>query len=46
VRVLRSVPLLDQAAIDAVSRWEFTPARRNGAPTPTRVSMEVNFAIR
>jgi TonB family protein len=46
VRVLRSVPLLDQAAIDAVSRWEFTPARRNGVPIPTRVSMEVNFAIR
>ncbi len=46
VRVTWSVPLLDQAAIDAVSRWEFTPARRNGVPIPTRVSMEVNFAIR
>ena len=24
-RVLRSVPLLDQAAVDAVRQWEFTP---------------------
>lgn len=46
LRVLKSVPLLDQAAIDAVSRWEFTPALRDGAPTPARISMEVTFSLR
>ena len=24
-RILRSVPLLDQAALDAVRQWEYTP---------------------
>ena len=30
-RILRSIPLLDQAAIDAVSQWEFTPTMLNGS---------------
>ena len=30
VRVLRSIPLLDQAAIDAVRQWQFTPTLLNG----------------
>src|SRR5688572_31577735 len=28
-RVLRSIPLLDQAALDAVRQWEFTPDRKS-----------------
>ena len=28
-----SIPLLDQAALDAVRQWEFTPVLLNGAPT-------------
>ena len=31
-RVLRSIPLLDQAALDAVQQWEFTPTLLNGMP--------------
>ncbi len=31
-RVLRSIPLLDQAALDAVRQWEFTPTLLNGVP--------------
>jgi TonB family protein len=27
VRVLKGDPLLDQAALDAVQQWKFTPAR-------------------
>ena len=34
VQVLRSVPLLDQAAVDAVRQWRYTPARLNGQPVP------------
>jgi TonB family protein len=39
-RVLRSIPLLDQSAIDAVLRWRFTPAK-----VPVIMTMTVNFAL-
>ena len=44
-RVVKSVPLLDQAALDAVSQWEFTPVVLNGTPMPIRMSMSVNFRL-
>jgi TonB family protein len=44
-RVLRSVPLLDQAALDAVTQWEFEPFSPNGTPTPFRLTMTVNFSL-
>jgi protein TonB len=45
-RVVRSIPLLDQAALDAVKQWKFTPALLNGAPTPVVVTMTVNFTLK
>jgi TonB family protein len=45
MRVLRSVPLLDQPALDAVSQWEFTPVLLNGAPVPARMTVTVNFTL-
>jgi len=45
-RVLRGVALLDQAAIDAVSQWEFEPTFLNGAPVPVIVTVTVNFSLR
>ena len=33
-RVLRSIPLLDEAALGAVSQWRFTPTELNGRPSP------------
>ena len=45
-RVVKSIPLLDQAALDAVSQWEFTPFSPNGTPIPLRLTMSVNFALR
>ena len=33
-RVLRSVPLLDQAALDAVRQWQYTPTLLNGVSVP------------
>jgi TonB family protein len=43
-RVLRSIPLLDQAALDAVRQWEFTPTLLNGAPVPVVMTVTINFA--
>ena len=45
VRVLRSLPLLDQAAVDAVQQWRFTPALLNGQPVPVVMTVTVNFTL-
>jgi protein TonB len=45
-RVLRSIPLLDQAALDAVRQWEYTPSRLNGVPVPVVMTVTVNFTLR
>jgi protein TonB len=44
-RILRSIPMLDQAAIDAVRQWKYTPARLNGEPVPVVVTVTVNFTL-
>ena len=44
-RVVRSIPLLDQAAIDAVKQWEFTPTLLNGKPVPVVMTMTVQFTL-
>jgi periplasmic protein TonB len=46
VRVLRSHPLLEQAALDAVRQWKFTPTLLNGAPVPIIMTVTVNFTLR
>ena len=44
-RVLRSIPLLDQAALDAVKQWEFTPTLLNGVPVPVIMTVTVQFTL-
>ena len=44
-RVLRSIPLLDQAALDAVRQWEYTPTLLNGVPVPVIMTVTVNFTL-
>jgi protein TonB len=44
-KVLRSVPLLDQAAIDSVLQWEYTPTLLNGVPVPVLMTVTVNFTL-
>jgi TonB family protein len=44
-RVLRSVPLLDQAALAAVTQWEFTPTLLNGRPVPVIMTVTVQFSL-
>ena len=45
-RVLRSKPLLDQAALEAVKQWVFTPSLLNGVPVPVIMTVTVNFTLR
>ncbi len=45
-RVLRSVPLLDEAALAAVRQWRFTPTTLNGAPIPVLMTVTVRFELR
>jgi TonB family protein len=45
VKVLRSIPLLDQAAIECVRQWEFSPTLLNGVPVPVIMTATVNFIV-
>jgi len=45
-RVLRSSPLLDAAALDAVRQWEFTPTLLNGIPIAIVMTITVDFRLR
>ena len=42
-RVVKSVPLLDQAALDAVRQWQYRPSLLNGVPTPVVMTVTVKF---
>jgi protein TonB len=46
-RVVRSIPLLDQSAINAVFRWRFTPAKTtvNEVAVPVITTLTVNFTL-
>jgi periplasmic protein TonB len=46
VRVLRSLPLLDAAAIDAVRQWVYEPLVINGRPRPVTFTVTVRFVLR
>jgi protein TonB len=45
VKVLRGIPLLDAAAIDAVKQWVYTPTLLNGVPVPVIMTVTVNFRL-
>ena len=45
-KVLRSIPLLDEAALLAVRQWQFTPTLLNGFPVPVIMTVTVNFTLR
>jgi len=46
VRVLRSVPMLDDAALEAVRKWEYTPTLLNGEPVAVIMTITVNFTLK
>jgi protein TonB len=46
-RVSRSIGYgLEQKAIEAVKKWKFQPATKDGKPVAMRVSISVNFSLR
>ena len=42
-KVLRSIPLLDAAAIATARQWRYEPTMLNGAPVPVIMTATVNF---
>lgn len=47
IRVQRSLGMgLDEKAMEAVRKWKFDPARKDGHAVPVRVAIEVNFSLR
>ena len=45
VKILRGIPLLDQAAVSAVRQWVYTPTLLNGVPVPVIMTVTVNFKL-
>ena len=45
-RIVRSVPTLDEAALEAVREWRFEPAMVDGAAVPVKMEVTVNFTLR
>ena len=46
MRVIQSIPELDQAALDAVGQWEFTPTLLNGVPQPVFITITIRFTLK
>lgn len=44
-KVVQSIPLLDEAALQAVRNWHFAPSIVNGQPVPVRMNVTVNFSL-
>ena len=45
IKVLKGLPLLDQAAIDAVRQWVYTPTLLGGVPVPVVMTVTVSFRL-
>ena len=44
-QVLRSIPELDQAAIDAVMQWRYEPTLLNGHPVEIEMEVTIHFTL-
>lgn len=44
-KVVRSIPQLDNAAIDAVRKWKYSPTVVNGVAVPVTMVVHVTFAL-
>jgi len=43
--VLKGVPMLDEAALEAVRKWVYTPTLLGGVPTPVIMTVTVRFRL-
>jgi protein TonB len=47
IKVVRGLrPDLDKKAVEAVTKWKFQPAMKDGAPVATSITVEVAFRLR
>jgi protein TonB len=46
VKILKSIPLLDQAAVDAVRQWVYEPMIINGRPRGVIFVVRVIFTLK
>jgi protein TonB len=44
-KILRSIPMLDDAALAAVRQWEFMPTLLNGAPVALIMTVTIQFSL-
>jgi periplasmic protein TonB len=44
-QILKSIPLLDDAALTAVRQWKFSPTLLNGVAVPIVMTVTVNFSL-
>jgi protein TonB len=45
LRVLRSISMLDNAALEAVRQWRFRPTLLNGTPVAVSMTVTVTFRL-
>ena len=45
VKVLKGVPMLDEAAVAAVRQWVYTPTLVDGMPVPVILAVTVSFGL-
>jgi TonB family protein len=47
ISIVRSLGMgLDEAAVEALKQWKFSPALKNDTPVPVSLNIEVNFNLR
>ena len=44
-QVVKSIPQLDKAAVDAVKQWKYAPTLVNGAAVPVTMVVQVSFTL-
>lgn len=45
LRILAAHPMLERAALDAVSQWVYDPTLLNGTPVPVVITVKVSFVL-
>jgi protein TonB len=45
VKSVQGIPMLTEAALEAVKKWVYTPTLLNGVPTPVIMTVKVHFQL-